>query len=106
MKNTCIMAIAFAAVSVGMNAGMTLLPDEWADGVTRQLNVATMIFDRFETGHAARSPAFPPLAFTKNLADPDRFIMTEATSWDPLAMALTGIGLMAMIAHRRRILWS
>ena len=106
MKSSCIMAIALAVASVGMDVG-TRLPDERGNEmVTRSDVAATTLLDQSGIGRATSGPQPPSLAFTNRIADAARFTVTgdTGTAWDPLTMAMAVIGLMTIIAHRRRIL--
>lgn len=108
MKRPCMAAAAFAMglaiASASMNA-TAASRDEPASGMVAQFNVAvTTVLDRFRASYASRSPVFPGLAPAKGFADSPRFLMTEIGARDPLAMTMACLGLMAMIAYRRRSL--
>jgi hypothetical protein len=100
------MAIALAVASVGIDVG-TRLPDERGnETVTRSDVAATALLDRSGIGRTTSVPQPPSLTFTNRIADAARFTttVTEGTAWDPLTMAMAVIGLMTIIAHRRRVL--
>jgi len=104
MKRSCIAAAAFAIASAGMNAAAAL-PEEPVNGVPAQFGVAAAtVFDGFRAGHASRGPALPSLPSAEDFADSYRLMVTGAGARDPLPMTMACIGLMAMIAYRRRIL--
>lgn len=108
MNRPCMTVAAFAMgiaiASASMNA-TAASRDEPASGVVAQFSAAvTTLFDRFEAGYASRSQVFPALAPAKGFADPSPPQMTGTSARDSLAMTMACLGLMAMIAYRRRIL--
>lgn len=108
MKRPCMAAVAFAMglaiASASMNA-TAALHDEPASGVVAQFNAAvTTLLDRFEAGYASRSRVFPAPAPAKGFADSSRLQVTGTSARDSLAMTMACLGLMTMIAYRRRIL--
>ncbi len=108
MKISCMAATAFvmgfAIASASMNA-TAASRDEPSGGVIAQFGVAvTTVFDRFKAGYESRSQVFSAPAPAKGFADSSRLLETEADARDSLAMTMASLGLMAVIAYRRRIL--
>ena len=108
MKRSCMAAAAFAMglaiASASMNAAAAPR-DELASGMVAQFGVAvTAVFDGFKAGYESRSPVFSARTPAKDFADSPRLLATEIGARDSLAMAMTSLGLMAVIAYRSRIL--
>lgn len=105
MKSSCIMAIALAVASAGIDVGMRLPDERDNETVVRSDVAATTLLDRSGIGRTTSVSQPPSLTFTNRIADAARFTtVPEGTAWDPLTMAMAVIGLMTIIAHRRRIL--
>lgn len=109
MKGPCIAATAFAmglAIASGSMNATAASRDEPAGGVAAQFGMAvTTVLDRFKAGYASRSPVFPALAPAKDFSDSSSPLATGAGARDPLAMMMASLGLMTVIAFRRRILY-
>lgn len=106
MKRYRIQAIACAMVigmaSAGVNAA-GVWPSESEIGVLATLSAeASRIVDVFEAGYSARSAVYPTIASVDTFAGPYRLMVSGADEQDLSRMILTSLGLMAMIAFRRR----
>ena len=108
MKRYRIPAIACAMVigmaSAGVNAAGAL-PSGSEIGVVATLSAeASRIVDVFEAGYSARSAGYPTIASVDTFAGPYRLMVSGAGEQDLSKMILTSLGLMAMIAFRRRMI--
>lgn len=96
----CAMAIGLASASV--NAAR-VLPNSAEIGVVAKFSAeASRIVDAFEASYSARSAVYPTIASVDTFAGPYRLMVSGADEQDLSKMILTSLGLMAMIAFRRR----
>lgn len=103
MKRTCLPAITvamvFCMVTAGANAA-TLLPNGSDLGVIAKFSARVSgIVDELEAGLSARSPGYPSV---EAFAGPYRLMVAKTDQEDLSAMLLASLGLMAVIAYRRR----
>lgn len=96
----CAMAIGIA--SAGVKAAGAL-PGGSEIGVVASLSAdAGRMVSAFEAGYSARSAVYPTIASIDTFAGPYRLMVSGADEQDLSKMILTSLGLMAMIAFRRR----
>jgi glycerol dehydrogenase-like iron-containing ADH family enzyme len=94
------MAIGMASAGVNAAGGW---PSGSEIGVVANLSAgAGRIVDTFEAGYSARSAVYPTIASMDAFAGPYRLMVSTTDDQDLSKMILTSLGLMAMIAFRRR----
>lgn len=88
--------------SAGVNAAQ-VLPNGPDIGVFAKFSTAVAtIFDEFEIGHSGRSTVEPAMDSVDIFAGPYQLMVTGSDERDSSGMIMASLGLMALIAYRRR----